>query len=236
MPHGCTAHSAPGAPAAGPLHPQIYGPESSGKTTLALHAIAEVQKAGGIACFVDAEHAFDPEYAEVRGGVTWVPLAPGLPCLRLPFLARRRPCRQPPPPPGAPQRLGINVSELYVSQPDCGETALQIVDELARSQAVQIIAIDSVSALVPRSEIDGEIGALQVGRRGLGLLGSGEGRRVRECGAGISRVLGGAAGGRRLPRHRVPGACPRGAAAAGADTAAAAAAAAPARRWARRRG
>jgi len=98
---------------------EVYGPEASGKTTLALHAIAECQKAGGIAAFIDAEHALDPSYA---------------------------------------RNLGVNVSELLVSQPDHGEQALEIADTLVRSGAVDIIVIDSVAALVPRAEIEGEMG------------------------------------------------------------------------------
>jgi len=103
---------------------EIYGPESSGKTTVALHALAEVQKAGGVAAFVDAEHALDPVYA------------------------------------GA---LGVNVEELLVSQPDTGEMALEVVDHLVRSSAVDIVVIDSVAALVPRAEIEGEMGDAHVG-------------------------------------------------------------------------
>lgn len=103
---------------------EIYGPESSGKTTLALHAIAEVQKQGGVAAFVDAEHALDPVYA------------------------------------GA---LGVNIDDLLVSQPDTGEAALEIVDQLVRSSAIDIVVIDSVAALVPRAEIEGEMGDSHVG-------------------------------------------------------------------------
>jgi len=103
---------------------EIYGPESSGKTTLALHAIAEVQKAGGVAAFVDAEHALDPTYSAA---------------------------------------LGVDIENLLVSQPDTGEMALEVVDQLVRSTAVDIVVIDSVAALVPRSEIEGEIGETQVG-------------------------------------------------------------------------
>jgi len=103
---------------------EIYGPESSGKTTLTLHAIAECQKTGGIAAFIDAEHALDPSYA---------------------------------------RRLGVNVDELLVSQPDNGEQALEIADTLVRSGAVDIIVIDSVAALVPRAEIEGEMGDSHVG-------------------------------------------------------------------------
>jgi len=103
---------------------EIYGPESSGKTTVALHAIAEVQKQGGIAAFVDAEHALDPTYA------------------------------------GA---LGVDIENLLVSQPDTGESALEIVDQLVRSAAVDIVVIDSVAALVPRAEIEGDMGDAHVG-------------------------------------------------------------------------
>ncbi|XLQ11652.1 MAG: recombinase RecA [cyanobacterium endosymbiont of Epithemia adnata isolate EadnSB Bon19] len=103
---------------------EIYGPESSGKTTLALHAIAEVQKAGGVAAFVDAEHALDPAYSHA---------------------------------------LGVDIKNLLVAQPDTGESALEIVDQLVRSSAVDIVVIDSVAALVPRAEIEGEMGDTQVG-------------------------------------------------------------------------
>ena len=98
---------------------EIYGPESSGKTTLALHVVAEVQKSGGTAAFVDAEHALDPSYA---------------------------------------QRLGVNLDDLLVSQPDNGEQALEITDTLVRSNAIDIIVVDSVAALTPRAEIEGEMG------------------------------------------------------------------------------
>jgi len=103
---------------------EIYGPESSGKTTLTLHAIAECQRRGGIAAFIDAEHALDPAYA---------------------------------------RKLGVNVDELLVSQPDHGEQALEIADTLVRSGAVDIIVIDSVAALVPKAEIEGEMGDSHVG-------------------------------------------------------------------------
>src|SRR5271169_1207063 len=103
---------------------EIYGPESSGKTTLALHAIAESQKQGGIAAFVDAEHALDPVYAK---------------------------------------NLGVNVDELWVSQPDTGEQALEIVEALIRSAAMDIIVVDSVAALTPRAEIEGEMGDSHMG-------------------------------------------------------------------------
>ena len=98
---------------------EIYGPESSGKTTLALHVVAEVQKAGGVAAFVDAEHALDPQYAN---------------------------------------KLGVNLDDLLVSQPDTGEQALEITDTLVRSGAIDVIVIDSVAALTPRAEIEGEMG------------------------------------------------------------------------------
>ena len=103
---------------------EIYGPESSGKTTFALQAIAEVQKTGGRAAFIDAEHALDPVYAE---------------------------------------KLGVNINELLLSQPDTGEQALEICDALVKSEAISIIVIDSVAALVPQAEIDGEMGDSHVG-------------------------------------------------------------------------
>lgn len=103
---------------------EIYGPESSGKTTLALHAIAEAQKRGGAVAFVDAEHALDPSYAK---------------------------------------KLGVDIDELIVSQPDTGEQALEIVDTLVRSNAIDVLVIDSVAALVPRAEIEGEMGDSHVG-------------------------------------------------------------------------
>lgn len=103
---------------------EIYGPESSGKTTLALHVIAEAQKTGGTAAFVDAEHALDPVYAK---------------------------------------KLGVNIDELIVSQPDTGEQALEIVDTLVRSNAIDVLVVDSVAALVPRAEIEGEMGDSHVG-------------------------------------------------------------------------
>jgi recombination protein RecA len=103
---------------------EIFGPESSGKTTLALHAIAEAQKAGGTAAFIDAEHALDPAYAK---------------------------------------KLGVDIDELIVSQPDTGEQALEICDTLVRSNAVDVLVIDSVAALVPRAEIEGEMGDSHVG-------------------------------------------------------------------------
>lgn len=103
---------------------EIYGPESSGKTTLALHAVAEVQKSGGLAAFVDAEHALDPEYAA---------------------------------------KIGVNLDDLLISQPDTGEQALEITETLVRSAAVDIVVVDSVAALVPRAEIEGEMGDAHVG-------------------------------------------------------------------------
>ena len=103
---------------------EIYGPESSGKTTLALHAVAEAQKAGGTCAFVDAEHALDPTYA---------------------------------------RKLGVDVDELLISQPDAGEQALEIADTLVRSGAVDVLVIDSVAALVPRAELEGEMGDSHVG-------------------------------------------------------------------------
>lgn len=103
---------------------EIFGPESSGKTTVALHVVAEAQKMGGIAAFVDAEHALDPIYA---------------------------------------RKLGVNIDELYVSQPDTGEQALEIVEALVRSGAIDVVVIDSVAALVPKAEIDGEMGDSFVG-------------------------------------------------------------------------
>lgn len=103
---------------------EVYGPESSGKTTLALHFIAEVQKIGGIAGFIDAEHALDPTYAK---------------------------------------NIGVDIDNLYISQPDYGEQALEIADTMVRSGAVDIIVVDSVAALVPKAEIDGEMGDAHVG-------------------------------------------------------------------------
>jgi recombination protein RecA len=103
---------------------EVYGPESSGKTTLALHAVAEVQKRGGVAAYVDAEHALDPAYSAA---------------------------------------LGVDIENLLVSQPDTGEAALEIVDQLVRSNAVDIVVVDSVAALVPRAEIEGEMGDAHVG-------------------------------------------------------------------------
>src|SRR3989344_3499151 len=103
---------------------EIFGPEASGKTTLAQHIVAEVQKHGGIAAFVDAEHALDPEYAK---------------------------------------RIGVNINDLLISQPDTCEQALQIVETLVRSNAVDVVVVDSVAALVPRAEIEGEMGDSHMG-------------------------------------------------------------------------
>ncbi|MFA5996087.1 MAG: recombinase RecA [Patescibacteria group bacterium] len=103
---------------------EIYGPEASGKTTLAQHIVAETQRNGGIAAFVDAEHALDPEYAK---------------------------------------RIGVNVTDLLISQPDTGEQALDIVETLVRSNGVDVVVIDSVAALTPKAEIDGEMGDMQIG-------------------------------------------------------------------------
>jgi len=105
---------------------EIYGPESSGKTTLSLHITANAQKAGGAVAFVDAEHAMDPEYAK---------------------------------------RIGVNINDLLISQPDAGEQALDIVETLVRSNAVDVVVVDSVAALVPRAEIEGEMGEHHVGRQ-----------------------------------------------------------------------
>lgn len=105
---------------------EIFGPESSGKTTLTLHAIAEAQKKGGICAFIDAEHALDPEYAK---------------------------------------RLGVNISNLLISQPDNGEQALEIVESLVRSGKIDIIVVDSVAALTPKDEIEGDMGSYQVGKQ-----------------------------------------------------------------------
>ena len=103
---------------------EIFGPESSGKTTLAIHAIAEAQKAGGIAAIIDAEHAFDRFYAE---------------------------------------KLGVNIDDLLISQPDSGEQALEIADQLIRSSAVDIVVIDSVAALTPKAELEGDMGDSRMG-------------------------------------------------------------------------
>ena len=103
---------------------EIYGPESSGKTTVALHAVAEVQRRGGIAGFIDAEHALDPAYAK---------------------------------------NIGVDIDNLYISQPDCGEQALEITETMVRSGAVDIVIVDSVAALVPKAEIDGDMGDSHVG-------------------------------------------------------------------------
>ena len=105
---------------------EVFGPESSGKTTLALHAVAEAQKKGGIAAFIDAEHALDPEYAK---------------------------------------RIGVKIDDLLISQPDTGEQALEIVESLVRSGKIDIIVIDSVAALTPKDEIEGDMGAMHVGKQ-----------------------------------------------------------------------
>jgi len=110
---------------------EIYGPESSGKTTVALHAVAEVQKRGGIAGFIDAEHALDPVYAK---------------------------------------NIGVDIDNLYISQPDCGEQALEITETMVRSGAVDIVIVDSVAALVPKAEIDGDMGDSHVGLQALRKL------------------------------------------------------------------
>ena len=123
---------------------EIYGPESSGKTTLAIHAIAEAQKAGGIAAFVDAEHAFDRFYAE---------------------------------------KLGVDVENLYVSQPDNGEQALEITDSLIRSGAIDILVIDSVAALTPKAEIEGEMGDSRMGLQARLMS-----QALRQLTANISRT------------------------------------------------
>jgi recombination protein RecA len=103
---------------------EIYGPESSGKTTLTLHAIAEAQRAGGVCAFIDAEHALDTDYA---------------------------------------RRLGVDLEDLLVSQPDCGEQALEICDTLVRTGAIDLIVVDSVAALTPRAEIEGDMGDAHMG-------------------------------------------------------------------------
>jgi recombination protein RecA len=103
---------------------EIYGPESSGKTTLTLHAVAEAQKMGGVCAFVDAEHALDPQYAK---------------------------------------KLGVNLDELLISQPDTGEQGLEIVDTLVRSGAVSLVVVDSVAALTPKSELEGDMGDSSMG-------------------------------------------------------------------------
>ena len=103
---------------------EVYGPESSGKTTLALHVVSEVQKLGGVAGYVDAEHALDPAYAK---------------------------------------KLGVDIDELYISQPDNGEQALEICEAMVRSFAIDIVVVDSVAALVPKAEIEGDMGASHVG-------------------------------------------------------------------------
>ncbi|MCK5134297.1 MAG: recombinase RecA [Bacteroidales bacterium] len=123
---------------------EIYGPESSGKTTLAIHAIAEAQKSGGIAAFIDAEHAFDRFYAE---------------------------------------KLGVDIENLYISQPDNGEQALEITDHLIRSGAIDIIVIDSVAALTPKAEIEGEMGESKMGLQARLMS-----QALRKLAANISRT------------------------------------------------
>jgi recombination protein RecA len=103
---------------------EVYGPESTGKSTLAMHCVAEAQKKGGIACYIDAEHAMDPAYAKA---------------------------------------LGVDVENLLISQPDCGEEALEICDAMVRSGCIDIIVVDSVAALTPKSELEGEMGDASVG-------------------------------------------------------------------------
>src|SRR5690242_10766954 len=131
---------------------EIYGPESSGKTTLALHVIAEAQRAGGTCAFVDAEHALDPSYAK---------------------------------------KLGVDIDELLISQPDAGEQALEIADTLVRSGAIDVLVVDSVAALVPRAELEGEMGDNHMGlharlmsqalRKLTGSIRSEERRVGKEC-------------------------------------------------------
>ena len=123
---------------------EIFGPESSGKTTLAIHAIAEAQKAGGIAAFIDAEHAFDSTYA---------------------------------------QKLGVDIDELLISQPDNGEQALEIADHLIRSSAIDIVVIDSVAALTPKAEIEGEMGEAKMGLQARLMS-----QALRKLTAGISKT------------------------------------------------
>src|SRR2546421_3404811 len=122
---------------------EIYGPESAGKTTVALHVVAEAQKLGGVAAFVDAEHALDPIYAS---------------------------------------RIGVNIDELLISQPDTGEQALEIVEVLVRSGAVDVVVVDSVAALVPKAEIEGEMGDPHVGLQARLMS-----QALRKLTAGISR-------------------------------------------------
>uniref|UniRef100_A0A7S0WUZ5 Uncharacterized protein n=1 Tax=Pyramimonas obovata TaxID=1411642 RepID=A0A7S0WUZ5_9CHLO len=128
---------------------EIYGPESSGKTTLALHAMAEMQKLGGTAAFIDAEHAFDADYAAA---------------------------------------LGVNTDDLLVSQPSSGEMALEVVDRLVRSGAVDVIAVDSVAALVPQAEIEGEMGLVQVGTQAR-LMSQGLRKLVQNASKGKCTVI-----------------------------------------------
>ena len=122
---------------------EVYGPESSGKTTVALHCVAEVQKRGGIAGFIDAEHALDPVYA---------------------------------------RNIGVDIDNLYISQPDCGEQALEITETMVRSGAVDIVVVDSVAALVPKAEIDGDMGDSHVGLQARLMS-----QALRKLTAGISK-------------------------------------------------
>ena len=124
---------------------EIYGPESSGKTTFALHAIAEAQKQGGVAAFIDAEHALDPRYAHA---------------------------------------VGVDVDNLIVSQPDTGEQALEIADQLIRSGAIAILVVDSVAALVPKAEIDGDMGDAHVGIQARLMS-----QAMRKLSGAISKVM-----------------------------------------------
>ena len=122
---------------------EIYGPESSGKTTVALHVVAEAQKLGGVAAFIDAEHALDPSYAS---------------------------------------KLGVDINNLYVSQPDTGEQALEITEQLVRSGGVDIVVVDSVAALTPKAEIDGEMGDSFIGLQARLMS-----QALRKLTAGISK-------------------------------------------------
>src|SRR5207248_10884846 len=129
---------------------EIYGPESSGKTTLALHVVAEAQRLGGIAAFIDAEHALDPNYAK---------------------------------------KLGVNTDELLISQPDTGEQALEIAETLVRSNAVDVIVIDFVAALVPRAELDGDMGDSLPGLQARLMSQAHRKLTVAICGAGAIVVF-----------------------------------------------
>ena len=138
---------------------QVYGPESSGKTTLALHAMAEVQKAGGTAALIDAEHAFDSAYSKVA--FTCSMTAISVTFWRVDSYQMNVTLRHLGELAWVMQNMGLDVEKILLCQPDNGEMALEVVDQLVRSNAVDIIAIDSVAALVPRAEIEGEIGAVQ---------------------------------------------------------------------------